>query len=311
MRAERTGMQSLPHRTVSTRARQYSHRRSAPATIRELPGAPTAGAASAGVEPHPASLFRVLAIDGGGVRGVIQARTPTALDDAARRPIAEIVDLIIGASIGGIAASDALTDCPIYFRPKGAASLAGCDMPTAAVARAATAAPTFFPPLGRQVGGKAHGAAGAGVHARDVSLLAYTEERTHAAVRGRSSDDIFLALLRSGRQYGSRDCEIDDIVRRHGAGLADRLMKAAEIRYRDTRRRLLGDVLQCRCWRFRPPLFDGSGFVRYRRSSRRPPRSSCRNHRPVHRDRANESGQLAEQLVLDDGGSDLMSRPVQ
>ncbi len=353
-------MQSLQHRTVSTCTRQGSHRRSAPTTIREPLGAPSAGAASEGVEPHLAFVFRVLGIDGGGVRGIIQARILIALEDAARRPIAEPFDLIVGTSIGGIAALalivpgtngspiytpdsaatllaghkdaifppgdlsvprtitqvrqlpstmartglaatgrhrgrgnaryspepleealsgffgdvmlseaitpvvvtafDTLTDRPIHFRSEYAANLGGCDIPMATVARAATATPTFFPPLGRQVGRKAHGAADAGVYAGDVSLLAYSEARTHAAAQGRSPDEIRLVLLGFGREYGSPDSEIDGIVRRHGVSLADRLMKAAEIGHQETHRRLLGDLLQGRYWRFQPPLPDGSGF---------------------------------------------------
>jgi len=353
-------MQSLQHRTVSTRTRQCSHSRSAPTTIREPMGALFAGAASEGVEPRPASLFRVLAIDGSGVRGITQARILTALKAAARRPIAKVFDLIVGTPIGGIAALaltvpgingspiytpgsaatlltghkdaifppgdlsvprtitqvrqlpstmartrlaatgrrrgrgnaryslepveevlsgffggvmlseaitpavvtalDALTDRPSTSDPSTRRTSQAVTYPVATVARAATAAPTFFPPLGRRVARKAHGAADAGVYADDVSLLACSEARTHAAAQGRSPDEILLALLGFGCQYGSPDNEIDDIVRRCGVSLADRLMKAAEIGRQETHRRLLGDLLQGRYWRFQPPLPDGSGF---------------------------------------------------
>lgn len=49
---------------------------------------------------------RVLAIDGGGIRGIIPAKVLTALETIADRPTSELFDLIVGTSIGGIAAMD-------------------------------------------------------------------------------------------------------------------------------------------------------------------------------------------------------------
>ncbi len=310
--------------------------------------------------PHVDGACRVLAIDGGGVRGIIQARILTALEDAAGRPVAELFDLIVGTSIGGIAALaltvpeadgtpaytpdsaaelltghkdtifptgnlavphsitearklastvtrtglaatgrhrdrgnaryspepleealedffgdamlsdaitpvvvtafDALTDMPVHFRSTFAANLAGCDLPMATVARAATAAPTFFPPADVEWAGRHTVLLDAGVYANDVSLLAYTEARMHAAAQGQDSDEILLVSLGSGRQYGSPDNEINDVSRRHWVGLADRLMKAAEVGQQETHHRLLNDLLGERYWRFQPMLPDGDGF---------------------------------------------------
>lgn len=318
--------------------------------------------APAAEEPNqPADLaYRVLAIDGGGVRGIIQTRILTALEDATGQPVAELFDLIVGTSIGGIAALaltvpeadgtpsytpdsatdlltghkdtifpagdlavprniaearklastvtrtglaatgrhrdrgnaryspepleaaledffgdamlsdaitpvvvtafDALTDMPVHFRSTYAANLAGCDLPMATIARAATAAPTFFPPADVEWAGRQTVLLDAGVYANDVSLLAYTEARIHAAARGRRSDEILLVSLGSGRQYGSPDNEINDVSRRHWVGLADRLMKAAEVGQQETHHRLLNDLLGRRYWRFQPMLPDGNGF---------------------------------------------------
>lgn len=46
--------------------------------------------------------MRVLAIDGGGVRGVVPARVLAELEREARRPINELFDLVAGASTGGL-----------------------------------------------------------------------------------------------------------------------------------------------------------------------------------------------------------------
>jgi uncharacterized protein len=48
--------------------------------------------------------IRVLSIDGGGIRGVIPARVLARLEAIAKRPICELFDVIVGTSIGGIAA---------------------------------------------------------------------------------------------------------------------------------------------------------------------------------------------------------------
>ena len=310
--------------------------------------------------PHSGDAHRVLAIDGGGVRGIIPARILTALEDATGQPIAELFDLIVGTSIGGIAALaltvpepdgspsytpasaadlltghkdaifpagdlavprnmaevrklastvtrtglaatgrhrdrgnaryspepletalndffgdtmlsdaitpivvnafDVLTDRPVHFRSTDAAAIAGYNLPMAAVARAATAAPTFFPPAEVKWAGKETVLLDAGVFANGVSLLAYTEARMHAAAWGRSPDQIVLVSLGSGRQHGSPDDAIDDFVRRHWVGLAERLMKAAEVGQQETHHHLLCDLLGDRYWRFQPILPDGSGF---------------------------------------------------
>lgn len=48
--------------------------------------------------------MRILAIDGGGIRGILPARVLVELERLAGRPIAEQFDLIVGTSTGGILA---------------------------------------------------------------------------------------------------------------------------------------------------------------------------------------------------------------
>ena len=48
--------------------------------------------------------FRILALDGGGIRGIIPAVLLAELERRTRRPIAELFDLIAGTSTGGILA---------------------------------------------------------------------------------------------------------------------------------------------------------------------------------------------------------------
>jgi predicted acylesterase/phospholipase RssA len=48
--------------------------------------------------------FRILALDGGGIRGIIPAMVLAELERRTRRPIAELFDLIAGTSTGGILA---------------------------------------------------------------------------------------------------------------------------------------------------------------------------------------------------------------
>ena len=48
--------------------------------------------------------FKILAIDGGGIRGVIPALVLAAIEERTQRPICELFDLIAGTSTGGILA---------------------------------------------------------------------------------------------------------------------------------------------------------------------------------------------------------------
>src|SRR5688572_6661205 len=48
--------------------------------------------------------FRILALDGGGIRGIIPAMVLAELERRTRRPIADLFDLIAGTSTGGILA---------------------------------------------------------------------------------------------------------------------------------------------------------------------------------------------------------------
>ncbi|MGH9262301.1 MAG: patatin-like phospholipase family protein, partial [Acidimicrobiales bacterium] len=49
-------------------------------------------------------MFRILSIDGGGIRGLIPATVLAALEDRTGRPVARLFDLIAGTSTGGLLA---------------------------------------------------------------------------------------------------------------------------------------------------------------------------------------------------------------
>jgi len=54
--------------------------------------------------PSSHKKFRILSIDGGGVRGVIPARILQGIEEKTRKRISEIFDLVIGTSTGGLVA---------------------------------------------------------------------------------------------------------------------------------------------------------------------------------------------------------------
>jgi len=54
--------------------------------------------------PHTAKRRRVLSIDGGGIRGIIPALVLAHLEASLDKPVAELFDLIVGTSTGGILA---------------------------------------------------------------------------------------------------------------------------------------------------------------------------------------------------------------
>ena len=48
--------------------------------------------------------YSLLALDGGGIRGVIPARVLDAIEQRTGRPISQLFDLVAGTSTGGILA---------------------------------------------------------------------------------------------------------------------------------------------------------------------------------------------------------------
>jgi uncharacterized protein len=65
---------------------------------------------------------RILAIDGGGIRGVIPAKVLMAIEAKTGKRIAELFDLIAGTSTGGILAAGLCVPAPDKTRPKYAAN---------------------------------------------------------------------------------------------------------------------------------------------------------------------------------------------
>jgi uncharacterized protein len=61
--------------------------------------------------------YSVLALDGGGIRGVIPARVLQALEDRLGRPVCELFDLVAGTSTGGILALGLTTPGDVPGRP--------------------------------------------------------------------------------------------------------------------------------------------------------------------------------------------------
>lgn len=69
-------------------------------------------------------MFRILAIDGGGIRGVISAVLLDFLETRLNAPVAELFDLIVGTSSGGILAAGLTVPAKDKQRPK----LSAADM---------------------------------------------------------------------------------------------------------------------------------------------------------------------------------------
>ena len=73
-----------------------------------------------------AGPFRVLAIDGGGIRGIIPAAVLAELERRLARAIADVFDLVVGTSTGGILALGLTV--PDDGRPRhSAAQLSACN----------------------------------------------------------------------------------------------------------------------------------------------------------------------------------------
>lgn len=224
--------------------------------------------------------FRILSIDGGGIRGVIPATFMAEIEQRTGRPIAELFDLIAGTSTGGILAlgltapgdngrpryaardglalyeqegpaifkqsiwqtvktlanliaekypatpvegvldryfgdarlSDALTDVlitaydierriPWFFRSKRAATMPDYDFPMKFVARATSAAPTFFETARVENGGGTdyYPLIDGGVFANNPTMCAYVD-----ALRHYPGYDRYLVVSLGTGQYTRR-----------------------------------------------------------------------------------------------------------
>ena len=218
--------------------------------------------------------FKVLAIDGGGIRGIIPALILVAIEQRTQRPISDVFDMLAGTSTGGIIAlgltkpgadgrpdksaqdivglyetegdsifprslrrtlhvealagsrypsegiettleryfgevrlKDALKpvlvpsydiekQMPIFFKSEKAKASADYDFPMRQVARATSAAPTYFPPEKIETGDplQYYALIDGGVIANNPSMCAYAE----AIKMGRAGDGVLVVSIGTG-----------------------------------------------------------------------------------------------------------------
>lgn len=226
-----------------------------------------------------ADAFKVLSIDGGGLRGIIPAMVLAEIEERTGRPIAETFDLIAGTSTGGILAlgltmpgdggkprytakeliriyeeqgarifshrassfggifeerypsegmegvledyfgearlKDALTRVlvtsydiqlrvPFFFRSETAKDDADYDFPMRKVARATSAAPTYFEPAKVEANGQVdyYALVDGGVFANNPAMCAYVEARAILEARDSvspSEPDLLVVSLGTGQ----------------------------------------------------------------------------------------------------------------
>src|SRR5918992_583659 len=161
--------------------------------------------------------MRVLAIDGGGIRGLIPALVLAELERRAGRRVFELFDLIAGTSTGGILACALCGPNPLpaeevaaiyeepgpfFFKTRNARERRLEDFPLTVVARATAAAPTYFEPL--PVGERA--LVDGGVFAVNPAMSAFAE-----VLRFHPSADVVLLSLGTGQRTRSRRfADVDD-----------------------------------------------------------------------------------------------------
>jgi patatin-like phospholipase/acyl hydrolase len=221
-----------------------------------------------------ASPFKVLAIDGGGIRGIIPALLLVAIEERTQRPISDLFDMLAGTSTGGIIAlglakpgadgrpdksaqdivglyetqggsifphsmrgrlhfealagsrypsqgietvleryfgevrlKDALKpvlvasydiekQLPIFFKSEKARSSADYDFTMCQVARATSAAPTYFPPQRIETNDplQYYALIDGGVIANNPAMCAYAE----AIKMGRAGDGVLIVSIGTG-----------------------------------------------------------------------------------------------------------------
>lgn len=160
-----------------------------------------------------------------------------------------------------VTAYDARAQEPVYFRSADAVSHSELDAEMATVARAGTAAPTYFPPHAMTWAGKDRVFFDGGVFANSASLVAFIEARRHALAGDLDPDNLILVSLGSGRQVEPSTETRQRLARKNWYQLSTTLLKGIEVGQQDTHERLLEDLLGDGYRRFQPSLPNGALFA--------------------------------------------------
>lgn len=161
-----------------------------------------------------------------------------------------------------ITSYDLQTKTPVLFRSHNAVPGEDTDPLMRDVARATSAAPTYFPPLQMDWDGVPDRLlVDGGVFAKNPAMVGYVEGVTRARERGIPDNDVMVVSLGTGRPSRSQSLTYKEFVSRSWLKLAEDVFRAAEDGQAALHDEVLTTLVGSHYWRFQTILKDSASYA--------------------------------------------------
>lgn len=161
-----------------------------------------------------------------------------------------------------VAAYDFQTKSPVLFSSREAREDPARDAYMRDVARATSAAPTYWPPASLDWGGHEDMVlVDGGIYAKNPSMIAYVEAVTRARERGLESDDIALVFAGTGRPARSEPIVYKEFIGRSWIRLAEDIFRAAEDGQSVLQDHMISRLVGPHYWPFQTTLGAGASYL--------------------------------------------------
>ncbi|MDF1597107.1 MAG: patatin-like phospholipase family protein [Acidimicrobiia bacterium] len=161
-----------------------------------------------------------------------------------------------------ITSYDLQTKSPVLFRSRDARPNGDVDPLMRDVARATSAAPTYFPPLQMDWDGvKNRLLVDGGVFAKNPAMVGYIEGVTRARENGLADTDVKVVSLGTGIPGRSTSLTYKEFVSRSWLKLAEDVFRAAEDGQAALHDEVLSTLIGSQYWRFQIDLTDAASYA--------------------------------------------------
>lgn len=161
-----------------------------------------------------------------------------------------------------ITAYDLQTKSPVLFRSRDAKTAPSVDLLMRDVARATSAAPTYFPPLQIDWNGVENRLlVDGGIYAKNPALIGYVEGVQRAREHGLHDTDVMVVSLGTGRPKRAQALTYKEFVGRSWLKLAEDVFRAAEDGQAALHDQVLATLIGGQYWRFQTILKEGVSYA--------------------------------------------------
>lgn len=172
-----------------------------------------------------------------------------------RRLAEALVDVVVTSY-------DVQTKEPVLFRSRDARRDPARNPMMRDVARATSAAPTYFPPLQLAFGDREDRVlVDGGIYANNPTLIAYAEGAARAEHRGLTAADVTVVFLGTGKPERKRPITFKEFTGRSWLRLAEDIFRAAEDGQSVLNDALLRQLVGDNYWSFQIPLREGVSYL--------------------------------------------------